>query len=212
MKTWFYFDRPLHKAFHDLTERQTQTPSNLRSLLGMGLKFCPTEEHTTTTATINRTLERLSRDLRLKGAFGGSSRPNDSTFNKRMYIRSKWIPGEWTLSNDLSTRINKFCVKMKGSFRWQKKLRNNLLPHQCHALRMLRQQSDIMVVQCDKNLGPVIIEYHVYVSMAFRDHLGDTSTYVRLTPEEAEEKSLSLYSNLQKWIRDNSDILTTHAK
>ena len=39
--TWYYFSRPSHLAFHDFTQ-QKQPPKNLRSLLGLGLKFIPT--------------------------------------------------------------------------------------------------------------------------------------------------------------------------
>lgn len=40
MPSWFYFDRPTNIAFEHLTTI-LQPPSNLRSLLGLGLKFCP---------------------------------------------------------------------------------------------------------------------------------------------------------------------------
>ena len=39
--TWYYFSRPSHLAFHDFTQ-QKQPAKNLRSLLGLGLKFIPT--------------------------------------------------------------------------------------------------------------------------------------------------------------------------
>ena len=41
MPTWYYFLRPSNMAFHDSHET-TQTTKNLRSLLGLGLKFIPT--------------------------------------------------------------------------------------------------------------------------------------------------------------------------
>ena len=36
--TWYYFSRPSHLAFYDFTQ-QKQRPTNLRSLLGLGLKI-----------------------------------------------------------------------------------------------------------------------------------------------------------------------------
>ena len=45
--TWYYFSRPSHLAFHDFT-RSKQPAKNLRSLLGLGLKFIPTPRYTNT--------------------------------------------------------------------------------------------------------------------------------------------------------------------
>ena len=45
--TWYYFSRPSHLAFHDLTRRK-QPAKNLRSLLGFCLKFIPTPRCTNT--------------------------------------------------------------------------------------------------------------------------------------------------------------------
>jgi hypothetical protein len=47
----------------------------------------------------------------------------------------------------------------------------NLLRHQKRGLHQLRNQTDFLVAQCDKNLGPAIIERLEYIMMAFRDHL-----------------------------------------
>ena len=41
MPTWYYFSRPSNMAFHDFTKRH-KPQKNLRSLLGLGLKFIPT--------------------------------------------------------------------------------------------------------------------------------------------------------------------------
>ena len=41
MPTWYYFSRPSNMAFHDFTKRH-KPQKNLRSLLGLCLKFIPT--------------------------------------------------------------------------------------------------------------------------------------------------------------------------
>ena len=46
---------------------------------------------------------------------------------------------------------------------------------------MLQQQQTFLIVPCDKNLGPAIIERHDYLKLAMRDHLSDTTTYKSLT-------------------------------
>ena len=44
LPAWLYFSRPQHTAFHDLTNHK-KLPTNLRSLLGLGLNFCLREKH-----------------------------------------------------------------------------------------------------------------------------------------------------------------------
>ena len=46
---------------------------------------------------------------------------------------------------------------------------------------MLQQQQTFLIVPCNKNLGPVIIECHDYLKITMRDHLNDTTTYKLLT-------------------------------
>ena len=48
---------------------------------------------------------------------------------------------------------------------------------------MLQQQQTFLIVPCDKNLGPAIIERHDYLKIAMRDHLKDATTYKSLTSE-----------------------------
>ena len=45
--TWYYFSRPSHLAFHDFT-RSKKPAKNLRSLLGLCLKFIPAPRYTNT--------------------------------------------------------------------------------------------------------------------------------------------------------------------
>ena len=51
---------------------------------------------------------------------------------------------------------------------------------------MLQQQQTFLIVPCDKNLGPAIIECHDYLEIAMQDHLNDTTTYKLLTSIETE--------------------------
>ena len=67
-----------------------------------------------------------------------------------------------------------------------RKGKTNLLPHQQRALDTLQQQNIFLIVPCDKNLGPAIIERHDYLKIAMRDHLLDTTTYKLLNPSEIE--------------------------
>ena len=64
MPTWLYFSRPLNMAFHNLTTKPTDVPAGIRSLLGLGLNFCPTP--TATQKNANEALARFSRDASTK--------------------------------------------------------------------------------------------------------------------------------------------------
>eukprot|EP00957_Ditylum_brightwellii_P031015 2350343-Ditylum_brightwellii.AAC.1 len=58
-------------AFYDLTDSPAPfTPSHIKNLLGLDLKFCPTPRHTTNLKKIKLfTLERFTRSLNIKTYF-----------------------------------------------------------------------------------------------------------------------------------------------
>ena len=193
MKSWFYFDRPTNMAFHDFTS-YINPPPNLRSLLGLGLKFIPTPRYTTTKKRITgegegkidpkATLPKFKNDLHKKIHFAGES-PDDEDFNPRMYVASKWKPPEYSFEPSVLHRFHSFKDRIGNLFS-KKKGTPNLLPHQRRALAWLRNQDDLLVIQCDKNLGPAVIEKSKYIEMAYRDHFNDEVTYRFLTEMEAK--------------------------
>ena len=77
-----------------------------------------------------------------------------------------------------STALNQLFKTRKG--------KTNLLPHQQRALRILQQQQTFLIVPCDMNLGPAIIERHDYLKIAIRDYLSNTTTYKSLTTSEID--------------------------
>ena len=84
--------------------------------------------------------------------------------------------------------LNKLFKTRKG--------KTNLLPHQHEALRMLQQQQTFLIIPCDKNLGPAIIERHDYLKIAMRDHLKDTTTYKSLSTSEIDRYLLEINKNI----------------
>ena len=65
MPTWYYFSRPSNMAFHDFTKRH-KPQKNLRSLLGLGLKFIPTPSLTNCWSRLKQSsYERLFRSVYL---------------------------------------------------------------------------------------------------------------------------------------------------
>jgi len=85
--SWFYFDRPTNIAFHDLTTI-LKPPSNLRSLLGLGLKFCPIPSRPRFDPT---SCTRFEGDIFLRTYFAGED-SLDSDYDPKLYIKSGWRP------------------------------------------------------------------------------------------------------------------------
>lgn len=70
MPSWYYFCRPSHSSFFDLrSNKQQPLPYTFTSLLGLGLKSCPTPWFATNKTTIDKTLERHQRDQWLRHFF-----------------------------------------------------------------------------------------------------------------------------------------------
>jgi hypothetical protein len=109
MPTWYYFVRPTNLAFHDLRQQKQKTNLSkyIKSLLGLGLKFCPTPRRTTDTTTITRTLDRHQRDLWLRYYFKGKP-PDNEQYNPRLYTPSTWMPPDFAISQQMKNRFSNF--------------------------------------------------------------------------------------------------------
>jgi hypothetical protein len=93
-----------------------------------------------------------------------------------------------------------------------KKSPSNFLWHHRHALYALRNQIDFLIVQCDKNLGPSVIECVEYVQMAIRDHLSDTNTYRCLSRFEATLAAGHIRLSVKEWIVRHKNVLTKNER
>ena len=189
MPTWYYFSRPSKMAFHDFTKRH-KPQKNLRSLLGLGLKFIPTPSLTNCWSRLKQSsYDRLFRSVHLRFQFAGKP-PSEgtTTYDPKLYVHSTWTP-------PLEERLTRFSSALNKLFKTRKG-KTNLLPHQHRALRTLQQQQTFLIVPCDKNLGPAIIEHHDYLKIAMRDHLSDTTTYKSLTTSEIDRYSSDITKNI----------------
>ncbi len=219
MPTWYYFARPHHTAYHDFTKTK-KAPKNIKSLLGLGLKFIPTPPFTHKWSKIKKdTFDRLKRSLKLKFYFSEQNLANenddsdaehnvDDEYNSRMYIKSNWTPPPWHWPGDtLDHRLAAFDEKMSQLFKCRRG-KPNLLKHQQHALHRLTHQHEHLIVPCDKNLGPSIIETEDYLRIAFRDHLNDKDTYKLIPSRRENDIRDQLLHRLQNWLKNYKSILT----
>ena len=216
LPTWYYFNRPSHSAYHDFTK--TKTPQkNLRSLLGLGLKFIPTPSYTNKWSKIKeRSYDRLERSLKLRFHFAGETEQDDDEtnddYNPKMYVKSKWTPPPWTYpSSQMDRRMRLFETELSRLFK-RRRGKPNLLPHQNRALQRLQQQQDFLIVPCDKNLGPAIIQTEDYLKIAFRDHLNDKTTYERLTDTRKNLLQTQIRNGITDWLKRYKRDLTNMEK
>ena len=120
--TWYYFSRPSHLAFHDFTKK-VKPQKNLRSLLGLGLKFIPTPTLTNSwTRLRTQTYHRLFWSVHLRFHFAGKPPDEDSTtYDPKMYVHSKWTPPHWTIPPvALEERLSRFSNEMGTLLKTQK--------------------------------------------------------------------------------------------
>ena len=130
MPSWYYFSRPSNMAFHDFTKWHNP-PKNLRSQLGLGLKFIPTPSLT----------NRLFRSVHLQFHFAGKPPSEGRTsYDPKIYVHSTWTPPHWTIPPiALEERLSRFSTALNKLFKTHKG-KTNLFPHQYRALQTLQQQ------------------------------------------------------------------------
>jgi hypothetical protein len=114
MPMWLYHSRPTIMAFHDLTTR-LKPPKNLRSLLGLNLKFVPNPGRNASWATIEKDiLPRFDRDLRVKVFMAGATA--EETYNPKMYAASEWNPPNLFTPPELRARLAAFKAALKSLY------------------------------------------------------------------------------------------------
>jgi hypothetical protein len=205
LPTFDYWNRPTKLAFHDLTTLLSPPP-NLRSLLGLGLKFIPTPFQTTRFSHLQQAgtgLTYLERSLRIRCFFCAEGTPTSTDYNPKMQYPSDWDPPDEYFPNLLKNRLFQFSLHLHRLFKPRPTV-PNLTKHHRNALEYLRSQTDFIVANCDKNLGPAIIERDKYVALAIRDHLSDATTYKRLLPDEAAAAIATNKSLLKDWLSAHS--------
>jgi hypothetical protein len=132
-------------------------------------------------------------------------------YNPRMYIPSKKrIPNN--VPRDLDARLLRFKCRMNCAFGTAPRIRPNLLHHQRYGLELLHNQKYFLVVHCDKNLGPAIIERDAYLQLALSDHLQDTDTYKYLGPNAVADHKARNEQEFASWMKRHAKVLTKHER
>ena len=141
----------------------------------------------------------LKDNLKLKFFFA-PEKDKEKEFHPSMYLKSDWRPPAHVVPANIQEQIQNIEWSVKLLFKKQR-FKSNLLWHQKNTLKLLQQQNDYVIVFCDKNMGPAIIERERYIKLAFIDHLNDNSTYDNLTKEEAKKSSIQkVFCEVEKWV------------
>ena len=187
-------------ACHNLCTTLTP-PRLLKSLLGLGLKFCPHPQYTTSTTRLSQALLRFETDFWTKVLFADVPTGGSDWSPKQLYVRNDvWNPKQDVLA--LKARTDAFRKQITPWF-YSRKAPSNLTRIQQRLLITLRHNPDFIVLNSDKNLGPVIIERETYVRRCLLDHLLVPRTYEHLSFEAAEVFTLETKDLLQSFLRDH---------
>jgi hypothetical protein len=112
MPAWYYFARPDNLSCHNLCSI-LKPPMNVRSLLGLGLNFCPRPRYSN--HIITKELERFERDIYVKAFMAELKKPIP-----RLYQRSDWKPPEKLINFSLKRRTSVFKMKLNKMFKKRK--------------------------------------------------------------------------------------------
>lgn len=152
---------PTNRAFHNLC-KTTPIPVGTKSLLGMGLKFCPTRPCPTN--NINKTTKRLRKDVR-RIAFlhhKPAKKKPGVRYIPELYINKKLTAPEFY--PDIEKCLDNFeRYYRRRCLSHQKKLSlTNLTPWQQKAAKKLRNNNDVIATETDKNMGGATVTRPVY--------------------------------------------------
>ena len=182
-------------AYHNLCT-YTSSPANIKTLLGLGLKFC-IQSRRPFNDSIREDMDRMRRDVRLKHRFAGSDVSTE--YNPKLYIKSNWEPPIADL--DIENRLDDFEQKLTQLRLTKNSLTTpstNLTPTQEKLLYIIQKDESLVVLQTDKNLGAALIEWNEYMHCMLEQHLLKGDTYNLISEETAHVKLYEFRRELQE--------------
>ena len=205
----FISSRISNPSCHNLCDSH-QPPKHFRSLLGLGLKFCPTPEFTTGRHDITPTFVRFSEDLHTKIQmchlrFSSTWTPG------QLYLRSPdWHPDIINTPPEICHRLYAFEDALQPLFK-RRTAPRNLTPPQLRLLKSLTNNKDFIVVPSDKNLGPVILNRDTYVRKCLQNHLL-CDTYEQLDEQSAKSFIEDTKNLLSNFLEEHADCISDDDK
>ena len=134
-------------AFHDLTHGKSVAPA-AASILGLGLKFVPTPEKTTSRKTATVASDRFKRDLGWKILYASNAADKKVLEKTKLYLRSSRPPP--LPPRNVDNRISRFQRSLLAFFSVYKKGKPNLTPFQRSTLEQLLGDNSKVFALADK--------------------------------------------------------------
>jgi len=176
------------------------TPVGVRSLLGLGLNYCIKNKLNETT---KNTFKRLREDIRRYYAFSIAPPEEDDDYEyiPKLYHKStyKFPPA----SEEIETALNNFERELKQQQQQnynKRKVSSNLPPTALRLIKFLRRHDIYMIIEADKNLGPIIMDRETYIKRCISEHLGNSTNYKVLSKQEADTKMRGLHYRLMDFL------------
>ena len=124
--------------------------------------------------------------------------------SKKIYVKSDWQPkpGPPALENLLSLfESNLTRARNKSSFR---KPATNLTTSQLSIMSSIKKDPNLIVLMCDKGLGPAVMIRSTYISEMLRQHLQDKhKTYKKMSEREATSRLSAIKIRISKITENN---------
>ena len=148
------------------------------------MKFCirsPLSRH-----NIANTMQRLKRSVRLQKWLIETERlDEENEYNKKIYINSDWTPPG--ANKTIEYHMREFHANLKHELTKIKATSKKSSNHndlELSAPSQCKKRKDIIFLQADKGLGPVLIPRDKY-KKAILKMLSDKNSYKEITKEEA---------------------------
>ena len=199
-------------AMHELTS-YIQPPPNIKSLLGLNLKFIP--RRSSTTDDLEQSIQRFSQQVFIKDFYRNNPpeiNTEESThFNKKLHIPTHWMPPTWKITKSVVEKTECFTNSLTRIFT-KKHSPSNLSVSQQHLLKKLLTKQDFVIAKADKNLGPCIIERDAYIRFAIQDHLKCKNTYRKMSYQVAISHMAEVRKKINKFLYKHRDTLNATEK
>jgi hypothetical protein len=171
-------------------------------------------------------MERLQRDIRVKFHINADTNRvvtdrngkvdtlKSTGYDPKLYMKSQdYEPDEG--SPQIENAINAFEQSLQTLVRSNNATvtrKHNLPASSRLLLTQLKSNNNFIILPTDKNLGPAILEQQVNIQRCLQDHLSNSNTYRRLTPNKARQKYYKAEQAISLLILKHRFMLVEHKR
>jgi hypothetical protein len=103
------------------------------------------------------------------------------------------------MTDNISKRYENFSTRLHHTF-VRRQGQPNLLRHQRDTISWIQNQDDFIIINCDKGLGPAIMEKPRYAKLVLT-HLLTTRVYTRLDSRQSRAALTQSQTLLANWVK-----------